>query len=73
MVKLLIKHVSKKKVKIEVLISKKFKSFKTSSYNLRSKKEMVKGKSLKHSIDYWNEINESIKKIIQGKVTNEEG
>jgi hypothetical protein len=35
--------------------------------------ELVKGKSLKHSIDYWNEINESIKKIIQGKVTNEEG
>eukprot|EP01080_Neovahlkampfia_damariscottae_P005431 gene5431-9244_t len=40
-------------------------------YNLRSKVEKVKGKSLKHSIEYWKEIQKSISKILEGEVKNE--
>lgn len=39
-------------------------------YNLRLKEELVKGKSLQHSIDYWKQIKQYVSEILQGKITN---
>jgi hypothetical protein len=38
---------------------------------LRHIEEIVKGKSLKISIEYWNEIKNEVEEILNGKVLNE--
>lgn len=42
-------------------------------YNLRHPKELVKGKSLQHSLQLWQEINSAVGKIVRGENKNKDG
>ncbi|KAL0489983.1 glucose-6-phosphate isomerase [Acrasis kona] len=41
-------------------------------YNLRHPQELVKGKSLDHSLKQWNEVNTFVSKILDGTTLNED-
>jgi len=42
-------------------------------YNLRLHDELVKGKSLQHSLKLWEEIKTYVEQILDGKIVNEDG
>jgi glucose-6-phosphate isomerase len=41
-------------------------------YNLRHPQELVSGKSLQHSLKLWNEVNDYVSQILDGKLLNED-